>query len=203
MRQFFTYLLFLFVTTVAVTAWESPPPPVAGPLPSSPLSDGQFFSSSSSSAAAAAAAAPSPFHNLSEALAASEKFIEAVIATEGLPSLSVSFSVKGKKIFEKAYGYADLENDVYAEPDTKYRMASISKTFTSVLLGTLVDQGKIKYDDLLEKHLSAAVYPPKSFPAGHRVNITIGQLLGKKNTFFKPILHFYLLKSFNNFQLTL
>ena len=175
MQQFFTYLLFLFVTTVVVTAWGSPPPPVAGPLPSSPLSDGQFFSSFS--------AAPSPFHNLSEALAASEKFIEAVIASEGLPSLSVSFSVKGKKIFEKAYGYADLENKVHAGPDTKYRMASISKTFTSVLLGTLVDQGKIKYDDLLEKHLSAAVYPPKSFPAGHRVNITIGQLLGKKTLF--------------------
>ncbi len=186
MKRLFAFLLFLFVTTVVVTARESPPP-VAGPLLSSPLSDGQFFSSLSSSAAS------SPFHNLSEALAASEKFIEAVIASEGLPSLSVSFSVKGKKIFEKAYGYADLENKVHAEPDTKYRMASISKTFTSVLLGTLVDQGKLKYDDLLEKHLSASVYPPKSFPAGHRVNITIGQLLGKKKQFFQTNFAFYLL----------
>lgn len=175
-----SFLLFSTTTLVAAILLESP---VAGPLPLSSFSslqkNGLFFSSLSPSSSAS-----TPFHNLSEALAASEKFIEAVIAAEGLPSLSVSFSVKGKKIFEKAWGYADLENGVRAELDTKYRMASISKTFTSVFLGTLVDQGKIKYDDLLDKYLSATVYPPKSFPAGHKVNITIGQLLGIKVKMF-------------------
>ena len=82
------------------------------------------------------------FHNLSEAIAASEKFVTTLKDMFNLPSLVFGISVRGKTIWSKSWGSADLENQVNATLDTSYRLASISKTFTSVLIGTLVDQGK-------------------------------------------------------------
>ncbi len=116
------------------------------------------------------------FSNLAEAIAASEKLFEAVKQQQTLPSLTVGLSVRNKTVFSKAWGLADLENEIPAQVNTTYRIASISKSFASLVLGTFVDQGLAKYSDPLSKYLKPADYPAKSF-AGHHVEITLGQLL--------------------------
>src|SRR5699024_11663832 len=44
---------------------------------------------------------------------------------------------------------------VTAHPGQPYFIASIDKLFTSVLIGRLVEQGKLSYDDSLAIHLDA------------------------------------------------
>jgi CubicO group peptidase (beta-lactamase class C family) len=52
----------------------------------------------------------------------------------------------GKVIFKKGFGYANMEFKVPNTPDTKIQLASISKTFTAVLIMKLIEEGKLTLD---------------------------------------------------------
>lgn len=62
----------------------------------------------------------------------------------------------GKPLFRKAYGLADAEWSIANTPDTKYRLGSITKQFTSALVLQLVEQGKIQLDDSIRKYYPEA-----------------------------------------------
>lgn len=120
-----------------------------------------------------------PFHNfttLSDALANVEKYALSFNESLNFPALLFAFAVKGKPVLKKAWGQSDLENNLPANVDNKFRLGSISKSFTSAIIGQLVDEGKLKYDDLVYKYLDEAHFSRKSF-GGHPVNITLSQLL--------------------------
>lgn len=63
----------------------------------------------------------------------------------------VSIREKGNVLFEKAYGYADLENKLKANENTKYKIGSITKTFTAVMIMQLIEEKKLKLDTKLSK----------------------------------------------------
>jgi CubicO group peptidase (beta-lactamase class C family) len=73
-----------------------------------------------------------------------------------------------KILFAKAYGYADAQVRSPNRPETRFRVASVSKTFTALAIEQLVAQGKIRYSDLLSRYLAG-------IPNGD--SITIEQLL--------------------------
>jgi len=56
---------------------------------------------------------------------------------------TVLIAENGKIILEKGYGLANREWDMLHEPDTKFRIASITKTFTAVLIMQLVETGEV------------------------------------------------------------
>jgi CubicO group peptidase (beta-lactamase class C family) len=58
----------------------------------------------------------------------------------------------GKIVFEKAYGLADREQKTANTLDTKFRMGSMNKMFTSVAVLQLVAKGKISWDQPLAKY---------------------------------------------------
>lgn len=72
---------------------------------------------------------------------------------EHIPGLSIGVILGGKLIFQKAYGYADIEKKIKAKPETNYRIASISKMFTAIALLQLAEQGKLRLDDSLSLYL--------------------------------------------------
>ncbi|MBA6365518.1 beta-lactamase family protein, partial [Colwellia sp. BRX8-8] len=59
---------------------------------------------------------------------------------------SVLVSQSGKIIFKKSYGLANMEWNIPNSPDTKFRIASLTKQFTSMLIMQLVQDNKIKLD---------------------------------------------------------
>ncbi|MEO2011940.1 MAG: serine hydrolase domain-containing protein [Pirellulaceae bacterium] len=60
---------------------------------------------------------------------------------------------KGKTVFRKAVGYADIESKRLFTTDELCPIASVSKPFLSSVLMVLVEQGKLKLDDAVEKYL--------------------------------------------------
>ena len=62
-------------------------------------------------------------------------------------------SEKGKIIYKKAVGVADRELDVPMTTDMKFRIASISKPFTAIIILQLVDDGKIKLDGKITDYI--------------------------------------------------
>ncbi len=85
------------------------------------------------------------------------------------PSLQIAVGYGDKIIFNKAYGKADIENNVSATPETRYRTASVSKWWTATAAMILVNQGKLELDAPIQKYCS--YFPVKQWP------ITTRQLL--------------------------
>ena len=67
---------------------------------------------------------------------------------------SVLVGENGNVFFEKGYGYADREQKLQNTPETKFRIASLTKQFTAMLIMQLVEQGKIKLDAKLSDYLT-------------------------------------------------
>jgi len=60
---------------------------------------------------------------------------------------------KGEIIYEKAFGYADREWDIPNTIDTKFRIASISKPFTALLVLQLAESGKINLNGTITDYI--------------------------------------------------
>jgi len=71
----------------------------------------------------------------------------------GLFHGTVLVAENGRIIFEKGYGPANREWNTLHAPDTKFRIASITKTFTAVLIMQLVETGKVDLNGKLTDYL--------------------------------------------------
>jgi CubicO group peptidase (beta-lactamase class C family) len=84
------------------------------------------------------------------------------------PGLAVLVRQDGKTVFERGYGVRDLRSRERIDPDTAFRLASVTKQLTATAVMLLVRDGKLRYDDAL-----ADLVP---FPA-YGQGITIRHLL--------------------------
>ncbi len=79
---------------------------------------------------------------------------------------TVLVAEKGEVIFKKGYGMANIEWSLPNTPDVKFRLGSITKQFTSMLIMQLVEAGKLKLDGKITDYLPD--YPKAT---GDRVTI--------------------------------
>ena len=73
------------------------------------------------------------------------------IAEADKAMFSLAIHENGKPIYTRAIGYADVESEMKANPNTMYRIGSISKSFTSTLILKLIEEGKLSLDTKLSK----------------------------------------------------
>lgn len=106
--------------------------------------------------------------NAPPSLAASiDAYFEPLVRTRDFAG--VVLVARGDRVlFEKGYGMANAELGVANTPNTAFRIASISKTFTAAAIVRLAERGVVRYTDPLAKYLPG-------YPNGER--ITIQQLL--------------------------
>lgn len=65
------------------------------------------------------------------------------------PGAQLLITYKGQPLFEKCYGYANIETGTLITPDSVFHLASISKTFTAMAIMMLHEAGKLNvYDDI-------------------------------------------------------
>jgi serine beta-lactamase-like protein LACTB len=96
-------------------------------------------------------------------------YARALHAANPSPALSIAVARGEGPIWEAAYGKADLEFDVPAEPEHLFRLGSVSKVITTVAAARLVSRG------LLELDTPIAYWLP-DLPEHHR-KTTLRQLL--------------------------
>lgn len=85
------------------------------------------------------------------------------------PALSAAVSVRGKRVWAGATGFADLESGRTANLASRFRLGSTSKAVTSVAIGTLLDAGRLDLD-LPVNHYISDLAPPMA-------NVTTRQAL--------------------------
>ena len=77
-----------------------------------------------------------------------------VLQNRGLATGSIAVSVNGKIVYQRAIGFAMLDNNkkIAADANTKYRIGSVSKMFTAVLIFQLIDEKKLSLDTKLANY---------------------------------------------------
>lgn len=83
-----------------------------------------------------------------------EVWVDAQLAYNGISGMSMGIVYDQELIWSRGFGYADEEKKNPASPSTIYSICSISKLFTSIAIMQLRDQGKLRLDDSLSKHLT-------------------------------------------------
>jgi CubicO group peptidase (beta-lactamase class C family) len=64
----------------------------------------------------------------------------------GVAGLSIALVDDQKTVWAEGFGFADRENQVRADADTIYRVASITKLFTATAVMQLAEQGRLSID---------------------------------------------------------
>jgi CubicO group peptidase (beta-lactamase class C family) len=88
------------------------------------------------------------------------------MAEVGIPGLSVAVAVDGEVVWAEGFGMADLENSVAVRPDTRFRIASISKALTAAAVGVLVQEGRLDLDAPVQNYVPS--FPLKRWPVTTR-----------------------------------
>ncbi|HEV8437654.1 MAG TPA: serine hydrolase domain-containing protein [Methylomirabilota bacterium] len=99
-----------------------------------------------------------------------EAWIESQMAYRGQPGLALGIVHDQDLVWAKGFGFADRERGVPATPETLFRVASITKTFTTTAVMQLRDQGKLQLDDPVTKHLPSFAVRPRE-PGGQPITI--------------------------------
>jgi len=91
--------------------------------------------------------AQEPTKDYREALILIEVWLDAQKDYDKLPGITASIISDQELLWSGAYGMANIEDNVKAEPKTICSICSISKLFTSVAIMKLYDEGKLRLDD--------------------------------------------------------
>jgi CubicO group peptidase (beta-lactamase class C family) len=111
-------------------------------------------------------AAPSP--EWTDAVEQGRQIVRAGL--KDLPGLSVAVGVDGEIVWAEGFGWADLENRSPVAPDTRFRIGTASKVFTSAAVGLLLEKDRLKLDERIQTYVPE--FPEKQWP------VTVRQLMG-------------------------
>lgn len=92
--------------------------------------------------------------------------------------LAIVVVKNGKPVYEKAFGYKDLETKAPLTTNDLFRIASISKSFSSTAIMQLVEKGKVSLDDDISDLVGFKVRNPK-FPD---TKITLEMMLSHRSS---------------------
>lgn len=82
-----------------------------------------------------------------------ERVVQEYMKRENIPGVSVAVLKKGEMIYQKGFGFANINRQVKSSAHTIYGIASITKSFTALMIMRLVEAGKLTVKDPVKKHL--------------------------------------------------
>ena len=92
-----------------------------------------------------------------------EPFVDKMILDWHVPGLAIAVVKSGQVVYAKGFGYRDVEKKLPVTPDTLFAIGSATKAFTTFTLGTLVDEGKLDWDQPVRTFLPGfQMYDPNS-----------------------------------------
>ncbi|WP_434284096.1 cyclic peptide export ABC transporter [Clostridium botulinum] len=102
-----------------------------------------------------------------------EKFIEENMNESSIPGLSVTIVKDDKTVYQKGFGYSDVDGKKSVTSQSLFEIGSNSKAFTALGILSLEKSGQIKLNDEVTKYISWLKVKYK----GKETSITVEQLL--------------------------
>jgi len=81
-----------------------------------------------------------------QALEGFDEFISKAIEDWNLPGLAIGIVVEGEAVYAKGFGRRNIEKGLPVTTKTLFAIGSCTKAFTTFVMGTLVDEGKLDWD---------------------------------------------------------
>lgn len=106
-----------------------------------------------------------------------DTIIPALMQQWSIPGGAVAVVKDGRLVLGKGYGWADQQGAVPAQPDSLFRIASLTKSITSAAIFKLVEQGKLNLNAPALAMLPELHAPPGATVDPRLQNITILNLL--------------------------
>jgi len=134
--------------------------------------------------AALALAAPAPAGDEPQLASRLEKLaqtLEAARVDAHVPGLSIAVVKDDQVVWARGFGLADVAAERPADAGTIYAIGSTTKAFTATLVGMLVDEGKVGWDDPVTKYLPYFDLRVRSEDAG--AECTLRDLLSHRHGF--------------------
>ncbi len=132
-------------------------------------------------ASSVGAAAQGAEPTLEQRLARLTKELEMQREDLHIPGMAMAVVRGDKLIYSHGFGRADLENDTPVTPETLFAIGSSTKAFTASLIGMLVDEGKMSWDDPVTKFLP--YFELKIDTDDSEARVTIRDLLAHRTGF--------------------
>ncbi len=98
-----------------------------------------------------------------------ERFVDDLLAAQPVPGLALAVMRDGQPVVTRCWGQARAGEDSAIDADTRFCLGSLSKPFLGQLALMLVQDGRLRWDDPIQRHLGPL--PP------HWRGITVRQLL--------------------------
>jgi len=110
-----------------------------------------------------------------------DRIVQEFAATNHVPGAAWGIIVDGQLAHTGVTGYRDVPSKAPVTPDSVFRIASMTKSFTAISILKLRDEGKLSLDDPAEQYvpeMKSLVYPTSDSP-----KITIRHLLSHAEGF--------------------
>ena len=105
-----------------------------------------------------------------------DRIVARIMRDHDIPGAAVAVVRDGRLIYARGFGVADRESGAPVQPDSLFRIASLSKPTTAVAVLKLVQDGRLELDARVFRDLLAGIEPHP--PADPRMNeITVRDLL--------------------------
>jgi CubicO group peptidase (beta-lactamase class C family) len=84
------------------------------------------------------------------------KYVQERMVAGAIPSIAISVVQDHRILWEEGFGLANRENQIFANANTPFYLASITKAITGTAIMVLRDQGKINLDHPVNEYLGKA-----------------------------------------------
>src|SRR5438132_6804304 len=81
------------------------------------------------------------------------QIVRTSISENNLAGISIAVGIDGEVVWTEGFGFADIENGSPVTPSHRFRTGTASIVLTSAAIGLLLDEGRLKLDDEIQKYV--------------------------------------------------
>ena len=89
-----------------------------------------------------------------------DQYIELILEQGEVPGLSVAIAKNGRVLWERGFGWADVENGVRATESTPFSVASVTKAITATAVMQLQERSQLRLDGSVNDYLGSKLHSP-------------------------------------------
>ncbi len=86
-----------------------------------------------------------------------DDYIQSSLPTWSCPGAAVGVIRDDEVVYRAAHGLRDVEDELPLTPETRFAMASVTKSFTAMSVALLVDEGKVEWDEPVREYVPELV----------------------------------------------
>ena len=112
-----------------------------------------------------------------------DETMKAFLVENRVPGAALAISREGRLIYARGFGFADVRRNEFVQPDSIFRIASVSKPVTSATILLLVQEGRLGLDDSVLLHLDPSLFAGRVPSDPRWADVTIRHLLHHRGGF--------------------